>query len=357
MRDICYLHGFLERLGLSGKRNPFVWDIHGEEVEYDLDAPQGARIKDSLWVLYETCLYSVKSIIFKKERTLPALAADCKLCHWRTACKKEIKAYDDLSLIPELGRTRRDTMLSHINSVSDLAKCNISDLIQGKKTVFPGIGPDMLKKFQERAELLNRPNSRPYIKNHFMLPTSDVELFFDVETDPMRDICYLHGFLERRGSEEKYVSFFAESPEPEDEEQAFLHAWEYIQSSQPCSIYYYSHYEKTTLKKLQKKYPNVVSEEEIEELFNLDRSIDLYTDIVKKNTEWPTNDYSLKTLAAHLGFKWRDTDPSGAASIEWYHRWVETGDKSVRERILEYNEDDCIATMVLLDGIMELAIK
>ena len=43
-----------------------------------------------------------------------------------------------------------------------------------------------------------------------------------------------------------------------------------------------------------------------------------------------------------------------AASIEWFHRWVETGDKDIRQRILDYNEDDCRATRVLLDGIRQL---
>lgn len=83
--------------------------------------------------------------------------------------------------------------------------------------------------------------------------------------------------------------------------------------------------------------------------------MDLYCDIVTKATEWPTRNHSIKTLAKHLGFRWRDSDPSGAASIEWYHRWVETGDPAVHQRILDYNEDDCRATIVLLDGIRALA--
>jgi predicted RecB family nuclease len=65
--------------------------------------------------------------------------------------------------------------------------------------------------------------------------------------------------------------------------------------------------------------------------------------------------YSLKTLAKHLGFAWRDTHPSGAASIEWFDRWVTTRDTAMRQRILDYNEDDCRATRVLLDGIRALA--
>ncbi|MEZ4275185.1 MAG: ribonuclease H-like domain-containing protein [Nitrospirales bacterium] len=49
--------------------------------------------------------------------------------------------------------------------------------------------------------------------------------------------------------------------------------------------------------------------------------------------------------------------PSGAASIEWFHRWVESGDRTIRQRILDYNEDDCRATRVLLDGIRRLPLK
>ena len=92
-------------------------------------------------------------------------------------------------------------------------------------------------------------------------------------------------------------------------------------------------------------------------MFSTEISVDLYYDVVKAKTEWPTRDYSIKTLASYLGFKWRDKEPSGAASIEWYHRWVESGDTAIRQRILDYNEDDCIAMRVLLDSIDGLPIK
>ncbi len=122
-------------------------------------------------------------------------------------------------------------------------------------------------------------------------------------------------------------------------------------------MYYYSKYERTIWRKLQERYPDVVSKEEIEDLFSPDNSVDLYYDVVKPKTEWPTRDYSIKTLASYLGFSWRDTDPSGASSIEWYHRWVETGDEGIRRRIIEYNEDDCVATRVILDGIRAMTYK
>ncbi len=70
--------------------------------------------------------------------------------------------------------------------------------------------------------------------------------------------------------------------------------------------------------------------DEIEALFASPSTIDLYYDVVFKATEWPTRDYSIKTLAKYLGFKWRDTHPSGAASIEWFDRWVQTGDSEIK---------------------------
>lgn len=65
--------------------------------------------------------------------------------------------------------------------------------------------------------------------------------------------------------------------------------------------------------------------------------------------------HSIKTLTKYLGFVRRDTNPSGAASIEWFDQWMKTRDPAVRQRILDYNEDDCRATRVLLDGIRGLA--
>ena len=173
----------------------------------------------------------------------------------------------------------------------------------------------------------------------------------------MRSICYLHGFIDRRdgdNSTEKYVPFFAEHPTNEAEEEAFRAACEYLREHEGTVVYYYSKYERTIWKGLQRKHPDVCSEADVERLFDPANAVDLYYDVVLKVTEWPTRDYSLKTLASYLGFKWRDEDPSGTASIEWFDRWIKTGDPSIKQRILKYNEDDCKATRFLLDGICAL---
>ena len=127
-----------------------------------------------------------------------------------------------------------------------------------------------------------------------------------------------------------------------------------MHNNQGAAIYYYSKYERTIYRKLQSKYPDVCSSEAIEALFDPTHAVDLYYDVVKRATEWPTRDHSLKTLASYLGFSWRDPHPSGATSIQWFDQWVKTRNHSMRQRILDYNEDDCRATRVLLDAIRKL---
>lgn len=349
----------LERKRISGGRFPFIWDVHGEEVVYALDEPRGKRTPETLWEFYEKSLDTARKILGREQQTLPANAAVCKMCPWRQVCLTELKATRDLSLIPELGRSKRDVLISKIPDIRTLARSELTPFLRGSKTVFSGIGPGTLKKYQVRAKLQVQPKAQPFLKEQVEFPETETEIFFDIETDPMRDICYLHGFVERRhrdNSTEKFVPALAKSPIPEQEKTAFSEAMDYLSANPNAVIYYYSSYERTNYRKLREKYPDVATEAEIEALFTPPRAIDLYR-IVRKQTEWPTFDFSIKTLAKFLGFSWRDTEPSGAASIEWYHRWVETGDDAIRQRILEYNEDDCVAMRVLLDGLRKLSLR
>lgn len=345
----------LEHLGRSAGRHAFIWDIHGKDVPYDFAAAYGTRNPRTLWQDYQEVLSEARAICNSTVKTLPAYSSGiCKNCVWYSACIKNLESTNDLTLIPEVGRSKREALASQFATITDLARANPTEFVSGKKTVFPGIGPESLIKFHNRARLLVAPKPSPYLREKVSLPRTQQELFFDIEVDPMRDICYLHGFVTRDGGNkatEKFVGFFAETPTQADEERAFAAAWDYMRSAPEATIYFYSKYERTIYRKLRGKYPHVCSESDLEALFTPPRSVDLYFDVVLKSSEWPTRDFSIKTLAQYLGFTWRDAHPSGAASIEWFHRWVETGDLKVKQRILDYNEDDCRATRVLLDAL------
>ena len=211
-----------------------------------------------------------------------------------------------------------------------------------------------LSKIIARANILEN-GSGAVLYRKLDLPKVSYELFFDIEDDPTQEFVYLHGVYERSGQAERFLDFTATENSAEAEEDAWQRFWDYIRSlpKDDFAVYYYSHHEKTTYYKMQKKYPEVISTEELSTFFGSANVIDLYR-IVLSDTDWPLGSYSLKEIAQYLGFKWRDESPSGALSIQWFNQYLETKAQKDLQRILDYNEDDCKATMVLKDELERL---
>jgi predicted RecB family nuclease len=48
-----------------------------------------------------------------------------------------------------------------------------------------------------------------------------------------------------------------------------------------------------------------------------------------------------------FGFNWSAEDAGGLNSTAWYKEWLETGDETIFDKILEYNLDDVLAMEVI----------
>lgn len=350
----------LLRLGFESKKTGIIYDIDGNEVLYQLDAPQGPRNKVTFWELYEDTREKVASLIGNEIQNKPAYQGVCKLCPWYTSCKNWVTKSDDLSGMFYVGRSVRDTMNQDLGvaKIEDILKLDVEVLLNQKKkdkNFMKGLGKATMEKIISRANVIKNLK-KPVAYSKIEFPKVQYELFFDIEDDPTQEFVYLHGVYERGPNGERFLDFTAREISHEAERNAWADFWKYIKSlpRNDYSVYYYSHHEKTTYKKLQKRYPDVISLEEVEDFFQNPNVIDLYTDVVLKNTDWPLPSYSIKALAVYLGFNWRDETPSGALSIQWFNDYIEKKDELIMKRILEYNEDDCKATMILKDGLEKL---
>jgi uncharacterized protein len=355
----------LERLAVPVWRIGEVYDVNGDRVPYDLSA--GYRSHRTFWQWYEQNKARVMEIL-GGDSTEPAYTSMCKLCHWHDHCLKSLLADDDITLVYELGRSRRKILRDHAETREELASCDPADWRSivsddNRRSMYEGL----FRLLLARAKLVvdgrvDPSDGHPYLAHDGIVGLHHFDrddIFFDVETDPMRDVCYLHGFAERlRGEQDfSYTSFFAE---PDQERDAFVQAVAYLRERPEHVIYHYSPYEKTIYRRLQTRFPDVCSEKEIEEeFFAKRRCVDLYYDVVYGQSIWPTIDHSLKTLAKSefVGFKWADPNPSGAASVEWFDRWMTERDSAWKDRILVYNKDDCIGMAYLLDAMRKFPIR
>lgn len=356
--QIALYTDILLRLNVAAGRYGYIWDVRLREHRYDLDRKLGP-LSGSIWEVYLRARAATLAALRSSVKTAPALTSVCKQCHWKSACYKVLTQARDLTLVAELGRSARDALQGELPTLEDLAAADLDRYINGGRSRFPGVGPRRLRKFQRRAALLTASDPLPYLTNAVKWPTAEVELFFDIETDPMRDLCYLHGFLVREARDsasERFHGLFTEDLSPAAERDAFADAMVLFRQYPDATVVHYSKYERTHYRKLQQKYPEVATEDEIVRLFSSPRALDLY-ETVRTASEWPTHDFSIKTLARNRGFRWRDPDPSGASSIEWFDQWATGGDPALRQRLLEYNEDDCRAMRVVLDAMKGLAIR
>lgn len=341
--------------GFAHKHQGMIIDIDSEKVIYELDQQIGPRNPITWWQYYQEIKLMATSLLNNVNQNKPAYSGKCKLCPWYDSCKKWITRNNDPTMIFYVGRVNRDVLFKdlEIERYEELIGLDVEKLMDRKKKekgFLNRIGQPSLEKAIKRARIM-KDSKDPIIYSTPQFPKTSYDLFFDIEDDPTQAFVYLHGVYERSSNGERFVSFVAEEKSDMAEKDAWERFWNYIGSlpKDDFTVYYYSHHEKTTYRRMSQKYPGVVSDEELEWFFSKEKAIDLYSDVVLKNTDWPLMSYSLKEIAQFLNFKWRDESPSGAMSIQWFNKYLETKNPKDMERILLYNEDDCKATMVIKD--------
>lgn len=385
--QLCLYVDALIRLGFATEHKGIILDKDRTEVPYDLDSPRNKRDKTTFWELYPKIKDDILAIKKNEKQNNPAYGSICKLCKYYSAHKEWVEQTNHTSLLYKLGRSFSDKLREDagIETVRELARVDVNQFMQEKEdrkqageTFLHGIGEGHLVPLVRRARYMMSGAEGVKILNPIVFPKTPVELHIDIEADPTQDFVYMHGVVIRKVTDKKYHpysrkdedleyrAFVTDEVSEASEEKALREFWNFIRTQKDYTVYHYSHYEKTVYRKLMQKYPDVVSEEELEAFFSPERCVDLYR-IVDGDTDWPLSSYSLKEIAKSIGFNWRveqaDTSigapekASGAASIRWFNDWAEAKEagvdpqvtKNLMQKIKDYNEDDCIATVVLKD--------
>jgi len=276
----------------------------------------------------------------------------CDMCPWLSFCYQTAKEQNHLSLLPGVTKARYPALAEmSITSVEALAKAQPSHLA-GALEVEQPVTEKMI--FQAQAQwqqtAIPRLHTQSFPLSPDDVPTADIELYFDIEAAPDKDLIYLHGVLVRNNTtaEETFHALLAETPEAE--ETAWFEFLALVDSYPESPIYHFCPYEAQTVRRLSLLYGN--GDVEIEPL--LTRFVDIHKRIVD-SAALPVESYALKHLARWMGFEWRDEDANGAQSICWYDDWLRTGDRTYLNTILRYNEDDCRATYRVKDWLINFS--
>lgn len=279
--------------------------------------------------------------ILEGEKPAPFLKSGCKRTPWYSLCINDTEGCNDVSLVYKLSQTDQKRLYDvGIRTVKDLADAD-ADTLQAELEDWPF---DKLVRFQNQAKVLI--SGGPLIIRKPEFPDVRHEVYFDIESDPTRDIDYLLGVLvkDTTTGEAKYQSFLANAKE--DEAKNWQNFLDFLFTLEDFVIYHYAYYERQVFDRLALRYgaPPVLAAKFHE------NAIDLHLKVVE-TVILPLYFYTLKDVAKYCGFRWSDANAGGAESVVWYNEWLEKNDPAIMAKILRYNEDDVRATLLVKEWL------
>lgn len=284
----------------------------------------------------------------------PIVTGECTRCQWWEHCRPQLHP-DDVSLridkgpldVREISSLRRHG----IATVTDLAEADVDRLLEWylpEVTHRTGAESRLRVAARRARMLLSAVLIERETEGAIEVAAAEVEVDFDIETAANGRI-YLWGFYVVAGDEKYYRQFstFADL-DGEAETRLAREALSWLQDlaagPRSLTVYHYSAYEVAALRALSDRERDPVLDWAVE--YATDQFVDLL-EIVKAHF-FAVGGLGLKVIAQQAGFSWRDDDPGGLNSQRWFAEAVHGETAAVRaqarQRVLEYNEDDVMAT-------------
>ena len=309
--------------------------------------------------------------------TTPYWHRECEDCEFREHCREDLEARDDVSLthytnfeqqrlLHEFGVDTRRDLAGLDPRLARLARRAPSDSTSREAVL--GLAIERLDDLIYRARVhTSRSLLRRVDADHMGCPRADLEVDVDMESDG--EHTYLWGAYVRvasgvtlEGVVEGYHPFVSwDEPSADTEARVFAQFWAWFSALRAAcderslsfgAYCFWAQAEDGAMNRAVAAASDGPSPSDLEEFRTHSPAqwIDLHEHAkAQVQTEGPLG---LKVLARAAGFDWRDENPSGEASMAWFEAARE-GDhvESWRQRILEYNEDDCRATQALRDWL------
>lgn len=185
---------------------------------------------------------------------------------------------------------------------------------------------------------------------------SDGDVIFDIEGDPFwepaQGLHFLFGLLLREGVEWRYRPIWAHD---RTEERAMFEQFvdlvhERLAANPGMHVYHYGTYENAALKQLMGSY--ATREDAVDNLLRRNVLINLHR-VVRQGLRAGVDSYSLKEVEALAAFGRRASVQRGMDAVLEYEKWMRFHEDTMLTSIAEYNEEDCRATLLLRDWLVE----
>ncbi len=283
------------------------------------------------------------------KKSIPDITEDrkkCTICSWQKFCDKEAKDNGNLTDIDGIGsKTALSLQKNGILNIKELAATKKIDL--GEK-----LFQFNEQKFEKASKFINQSNS--YLSGipirifenenlSYLLKNKDSGFFiFDIESNPDEKHDFLYGFLKVNNlfeniEDDLYDPILNLKNNTKKSNKEIIQK---LFSKKSWPVLHYGETEKIAILNLAR-----LIDLDVKEIENLkSRFIDLHL-IVRGSWILPIRNYSLKTVANWMGFKWKQKNVSGSKALYWWIQYKSTLNDLFLKKIIKYNRDDCLATL------------
>ncbi len=297
----------------------------------------------------------LERFIAERPATRAYPCGQCDICAFSPLCNAEWTATDSLCLVAGVGR----------REMEKLEPAGITTLTALAQAAEPaGLNADRFAKLHRQAalQLERKKTGKPVFQllpngadaGFAVLPDpSPGDLFFDLEGNPFWDaegsLEYLWGVTD---VSDVFTARWAD--DHESERRAFEDVVDLIHAGLAADpvmhVYHYAGYEVNVLRRLAGRYGT--REAEVDDLLRRGILVDLLK-VVHGGLQASVPNYGLKEMEAFLDFRRQAEVRDGGTSIVEYERYMQTRDQAILDAIAAYNREDCIATRVLRDWLLE----
>jgi predicted RecB family nuclease len=295
--------------------------------------------------------------------TAPYPCDHCTFCDFRTLCEGRWEREDHLVRVAYIRHDQVDRLA--VNGVATLTALALA----APETRIPKMQPRTFTGLRQQAALQWESQRSGTIEWHSLpvesgrgfaaLPRrSPGDVVLDFEGDPFfepaRGLEFLFGVLSLDGGSTqcpgRYQALWAHDRDGERRALEALVDLIHARLAQypDLHVYHFGAHEPGAIKRLMAEY--ATREAQVDDLLRRQIFVDLLT-VFRQALRAGVQSYSLKELEALFSFARSAAVHDGMEAVVAYERWLETKNSALLDGIAAYNEEDCRATLGLLEWL------
>ena len=267
----------------------------------------------------------------------------CQECGYQSLCHAKAIKNDDLSLLG--GMTEKER--KKFNTKGIFTVTQLSYTFRPRRR--PKMQCDKREKYHHSLKALSIREKKIHIVGNFALKIEGTPVYLDVEGLPDREFYYLIGARIKHGDSVIQHSLWADTLE--DEEKIWKEFVELLGTIQNAVLIHYGSYETTFMKTMCNRYGAPATGSNAEK--TLSSAVNLLS-VIFGRVYFPVASNSLKEIAKHYGLNWSSANASGIHAIIWRDEWDITKASNLKNRIVQYNSEDCMALNHVTDLLLNL---